>query len=385
VTTDVDHSPELHALIEISRKICTEAQSDALFQTILENAVRLGDAEGGTIYFYDEPSESLIFKFVISADPEVAKRLTGMHLKKGAGIVGKVAETLKTELVADTRGDPRFAKDFDRKTGFETRSILTVPLQFYDIETQSQTLVGVLQLVNKKVGSFGETDAQELEAFGGFAASLLTRAKLFERLRRQYLGTIASLAEAVDAKDPHTHRHSARVSAYSLLLARSIGFTPAQDFDLRISSLLHDIGKIGIPDAILQKRGALNDEEFGRIKTHPAEGARILRPVHLSTEIYEGILYHHEKWAGTGYPEKRKGTQIPLFARIIAFADAFDAITSARPYKAAHDFHDARQRVLGDVGTHFDPELAIVFCGLPLEEVPIEDQKRVDLQQAPET
>ena len=372
-TRQRDYSPELRALLEISRKITTEPESEALYQTILENAVQLTAAEGGTIYFYDEVTENLIFKFVISPDPEVAKRLTGMSIGKGAGIVGKVAETRKTDLVADARRDPRFAKDIDRKTGFQTRSVLTVPLQFYDPDTQSQTLVGVLQLVNKKRGNFGPQDVEELEAFGGFAASLLTRAKLFERLRRQYLGTIASLAEAVDAKDPYTNGHSKRVSAYSLQLARQLGLSPAQQFNLRVSSLLHDIGKIAVPDAILQKQGKLDAEEFARMATHPSEGVRILRPVRMSAEIYEGILHHHEKWAGTGYPERRQGSAIPLFARIIAFADAFDAITTERPYKKAVSFDEARRRILGDAGTHFDPDVAPLFCRLPVEETPAAD------------
>jgi len=361
--------PELQALLEISRKIATEPESEGLYQTILEYAVRLTDAEGGTIYFYDEPTESLIFKFVISPDPEVAKRLTGMRIKKGTGIVGKVAETLRTELVAETRKDPRFSSAIDRISGFQTRSVVTVPLEFYDRDTLSQTLVGVLQLVNKRKGNFGSADVQKLEAFGGFAASLLTRAKLFERLRLQYLGTITSLAEAVDAKDPYTHGHSVRVSAYSLMLAGALEMPPSQRFNLRISSLLHDIGKIGIPDAILQKEGALTAEEYGRMKTHPAEGVRILRAVNMVAEIYEGILHHHEKWAGTGYPQGRKGEDIPQFARIIAFADAFDAITTKRPYKQAQLFEQARQTILRDAGTHFDPELAPIFSALPLEQV----------------
>jgi len=369
MASDVDHASELRALLEISRKICTETESESLFQAILENAVRITDAEGGTIYFYDEPSEALVFKFVISPDPEVAKRLQGMTLKKGAGIVGRVAETLQTELVADTRKDLHFARNFDQKSGFETRSILTAPLEFYDTETESRTLVGVLQVVNNRQGGFDETDVKELEAFGGFAASLLTRAKLFDRLRRQYLGTVASLAEAVDAKDPYTHGHSLRVSAYSIRCGQALGLPPALVFNLHVSSLLHDIGKIGIPDKILQKNGKLDDEEFARIKTHTKEGVHILKPVHMSPETYEGILYHHEKWNGTGY-EKLQGTDIPLFARIIALADAFDTITTERPYKKAYSFSEGRAMVLRDAGTHFDPELAQVFCGMPLEEIP---------------
>jgi len=360
-------SSELVTLLAISRRITTEPTSEALYQTILEKAVQLTDAEGGTIYFYDETSNRLVFKFVISTNPEVVNRLKGLELEKGVGIVGTVAQTLQSDLVVDTGSDPRFAKTIDQITGFETRSVLTVPLHFYDDETQSRTLVGVLQLVNKRHGTFAGADVEKIEAFGGFTAALLTRANLLQRIRRQYLGTIASLAEAVDAKDPYTHGHSERVSAYSLALAEATGLSQAQLFDLRVSSLLHDIGKIAIPDAILLKQGYLTDEEYARIKTHCKEGVRILRPVQMPHAVYAGILYHHEKWDGSGYPEQRKGKDIPLFARFVAFADALDAITTERSYKKARTFDEARDNILRDAGKHFDPELALMFCSLALE------------------
>ena len=366
---DVGPSSEVAMLLGIGRRLCSEPTSEALFQTILEDAVALIGADGGTIYVYDSASDSLVFKFVISSNPDVANRLKGLTLKRGVGIVGQVAETLVTDLVADTRCDPRFAKDIDRKTGFETNSALTVPLHFFDDESQSRTLVGVLQLVNKKSGTFTESDVRKMEAFGGFAAALLTRANLFQRIRRQFLGTIASLAEAVDAKDPYTHGHSQRVAAYSVALGAALGLSRTQLFSLRVSSLLHDIGKIAIPDAILQKQAKLTDDEYARIQTHSQEGVRILRPVNMSAEVYEGILHHHEKWDGSGYPNKRKGNEIPLFGRIVAFADALDTITTERPYKKARSFEEARRVVLQDAGMHFDPDLAPTFCGLPHESI----------------
>jgi putative nucleotidyltransferase with HDIG domain len=373
---------ELQAILDISRKITTEPESDTLFQTILESALTLTDAEGGTIYFYDDKDESLIFKYVVSPDPEVAKRLKGMRVKKGIGIVGQVAQTLNTDLAADARSDPRFSSSIDRKSGFQTRSVLTVPLQFYDNESATRTLVGVLQLLNKRDGLFTCDDAAKLESMGGFAATILTKSKLYERLRRQYVGTVASLAEAVDAKDPYTHGHSLRVSAYSVALGKTIELSPAELFDLRVSALLHDIGKIGIPDAILFKVEKLTDEEFTRIKTHISEGARILQPANMHPQVYEGIIYHHERWNGKGYPEGLAGEHIPLFGRIISFADAFDTITTERSYKKAHTFDEGRAIVRKDAGSHFDPDLALRFCDLALEEIAKEGMENVlDLSQ----
>lgn len=360
---------QLEALLDISRKIAKEPEADSLYQSILEESVKLTGAEGGTIYFYEESTESLVFKYVISPDPEVVKTLTGLRLQKGEGVVGKVAETLRTDLVDDTSRAAKFKSSFDRYTGYRTESMLTVPLQFFDYGTKAQTLVGVLQLVNKAGGPFGKDDVDKVEAFGGFAASLLTKAKLHERLRRQYLGTVASLAEAVDVKDRYTHGHSLRVSAYASALGEAIDLPPERLFNLRVSALLHDIGKIGIPDRILHKRKNLTEREFERIKTHISEGTRILGPANMHAEVYEGIYYHHERWDGTGYPEQRAGKDIPLFGRIIAFADAFDTITTKRTYKPAFTFEAGRAIVRKDAGSHFDPMLAQRFCQLSLEEV----------------
>ena len=165
-----------------------------------------------------------------------------------------------------------------------------MPLYFFDSDRGRQTLVGVLQVINKRDGMFDKSDAATLEALGGFAASVLTRAALSERLERQFLGIIASLAEAVDAKDPYTAGHSRRVAAYSLAQWRALDLDLDEMFNLHIAGLLHDIGKIAVPDAILLKNGRLTDEEFEVIKTHTREGVRITQPVSMTPIIYEGIL-----------------------------------------------------------------------------------------------
>jgi putative nucleotidyltransferase with HDIG domain len=359
----------LKTLLELSRKLSTERNPDNLLKVILERSVATTGCEGGTIYSYDEEQNLLVFRHIISPDSAVVERLKGMTLKLGEGVAGRVAQTRRSELVSDALSDPRFARAIDQMSGYVTRSLLTVPLHYADPETGKHFLLGVLQLVNKSDGPFTMEDASWLEAFGGFAASLMARANLLAQIKRQYLGTIASLAEAVDAKDPYTHGHSLRVAAYSVALGEAIGLNPETLFDLRVSSVLHDIGKIAIPDVILLKKARLTDEEYAIIKTHTREGVRILKPVSFRPQIYEGILYHHEKWDGTGYPEQLQGHNIPLFGRIIAFADAFDTITTERPYKKAFSFDEGRQIVLRDAGTHFDPELAVEFTRLNLEEI----------------
>jgi putative nucleotidyltransferase with HDIG domain len=265
--------------------------------------------------------------------------------------------------------DPRFESGIDYESGFETRSILTVPLHYFDANSKEQKLVGVLQVLNKIDGVFTSRDAATLEAVGGITASLLTRAALTEQLKRQFIGMVASLAEAVDAKDPYTAGHSRRVMEYSLALGRAEGFSETALENLRVGALLHDIGKIAVPDVILCKPGRLDDEEYDKMKTHVNEGVRITIPVGMNAAVYRGIEAHHERWDGKGYPNGLAGEAIPINGRIIAFADAFDTITTARPYKKSYSFDVGRQRIREAAGLHFDPRLAEKFCDLPLEEI----------------
>jgi putative nucleotidyltransferase with HDIG domain len=362
-------APVRRALIEITSRLASSDHTDALFQSILTQAISITGAEGGTIFTYNNRRGELDFKFVVSPDTAVSNRLKGRSIPLGSGVAGKAAESLAVDLVPDTSKDPRFEKGVDRQSGFKTHSILTVPLHYFDANAYEQKLVGVLQVINKIEGGFTPNDATTLEAVGGIAASLLTRAVLTDRLKEQFLGMVESLAEAVDAKDPYTAGHSRRVMQYSLALGRAEGFTPLALESLRVGALLHDIGKIAVPDHILCKAGPLDDEEYRIIKTHVDEGVRITKPVEMDAGVYEGIEAHHERWDGKGYPNGLKGEGIPINGRIIAFADAFDTITTARPYKEAFSADVGRERIQEAAKLHFDPRLAEIFCELPLEEI----------------
>src|SRR5207253_2845585 len=181
--------------------------------------------------------------------------------------------------------------------------------------------------------------SQELEQF------VLDLKRAAEENRALFMGSIQMLAGAVDEKDPYTKGHSDRVTRYSVLIAKEMNQPEPFIETLRISALLHDVGKIGIEDRILKKPGALTPEEFEIMKTHTTKGANILRPVKQLREMLPGIELHHEALDGRGYPRGLKDDQIPMLARIIAVADTFDALTTNRPYQAAHDPNDALQIV----------------------------------------
>jgi len=176
-----------------------------------------------------------------------------------------------------------------------------------------------------------------------------------------FLGTARALASAIDAKDPYTRGHSARVNRYSVILARYHGLSEAEIRDIHVASLLHDVGKIGVDDAILKKPGKLTPEEFEVMKQHTVIGANIMAPIRQMTRLLPGLRSHHERWTGEGYPDRLKGEEIPLMARIIAVADSFDAMTTERPYQKAMTFEAALARLNDLKGSGYDEQIIESF------------------------
>jgi putative nucleotidyltransferase with HDIG domain len=176
-----------------------------------------------------------------------------------------------------------------------------------------------------------------------------------------YLQTITALAQTVDAKDKYTLFHSRNVTAYTLALADRLGITGDERNDLWNAALLHDIGKIGIPETILNKAGRLTTEEYEIIKTHPVKGCNILEPIIAFKNLLPAIRYHHERYDGKGYPDGLSGRYIPISARILAVADSFDAMTSNRVYRLSPGVDFALAQIEEHSGTQFDPNLAKAF------------------------
>jgi HD-GYP domain-containing protein (c-di-GMP phosphodiesterase class II) len=176
-----------------------------------------------------------------------------------------------------------------------------------------------------------------------------------------FMGTIKALADAIDEKDPYTRGHSERVNKYAVLLAKQMGLGKKEIREVHISSLFHDIGKIGIEDKILRKPAMLTDQEYTVMKQHPEKGAQILSKIKAMRDIIPGIRFHHERWDGSGYPLGMKGEQIPIAARIVAVADAFDAMTTNRPYQKAMAFDTAIARLLDLSEKVYDKKVVMAF------------------------
>ncbi|MEK7765933.1 MAG: HD-GYP domain-containing protein, partial [bacterium] len=262
--------------------------------------------------------------------------------------------------IPDAHRDARFNPEFDRKTGYHTRSVLAVPM----LDPQRRR-IGVVQVINKKGADvFSGEDEELLYAFASEAAVAIINVKLVEEQRQLFDSFITTMASALDARDRMTAGHTHRVTEYSMGIGRVLGMSRQQIERIRMAGMLHDMGKIGTPDAVLKKPGGLTKEEFEIIKQHAAYTRTIVRNLKLPPELRglaEEAAGHHERMDGSGYPDGLLGENIPLVARLMAVADVFDAITSKRHYREAMPIDEALGIIKNGRGNHFDPVCVDAF------------------------
>jgi HD-GYP domain-containing protein (c-di-GMP phosphodiesterase class II) len=235
-------------------------------------------------------------------------------------------------------------------------SVMAVPME----EKERPAGYGVFI---KKAGSrsFSSYDKQFVSIINNIVSPTMESLSLYNRLHVLYLNTVKALAAAIDTKDAYTHGHSFRVAKYSVAIGRNLGVAAADLSDLEVAGYMHDLGKIGIPEAILGKRGRLTGEEFEEIKKHPELTNKILEPINLPESVVKATMQHHERLDGLGYPLGLKGDDISHFARIIAVADVFDALTSARPYRDAMTVEDALMTLCEGIDHEFDRDVVNAF------------------------
>ena len=188
-----------------------------------------------------------------------------------------------------------------------------------------------------------------------------------QELARSYRATVRALANAVEARDAYTGKHAERVAAYGLEIAAAVGMRLSDRPEIEFGFLLHDVGKVAIPDAILFKTSRLNDEEFALMSRHPVIGYEILRDIDFLGDAKDVVRHHHERWDGEGYPDRLAGEEIPISARVFAVADTLDALTTDRPYRPASDFDTARRVIASVAGEQFDPGVVDAFEQVPVE------------------
>jgi putative nucleotidyltransferase with HDIG domain len=182
-----------------------------------------------------------------------------------------------------------------------------------------------------------------------------------QQLSQSYMATVRALSNAVEARDAYTGKHAERVARYAIEIGRELGLPRPDAPEIEFGFLLHDIGKLAVPDSILFKPGPLTAEERALMSRHTIVGAEIMRDIEFLAEASKVVRSHHERWDGGGYPDGLAGEGIPLTARVFAVADVFDALTTKRPYRAALSFEEAQEMILAESGTHFDPDIVAAF------------------------
>jgi HD-GYP domain-containing protein (c-di-GMP phosphodiesterase class II) len=348
----------LEALVSIIGEISSTLDRDLILNLIIENARRLLHAENSSLYLLDETSGDLVLH--IARDMHHTQ-LPPVRIPAGKGLIGHVVQTGESVLVLDAQADPRHFSGIDNISGIQTRSVLAVPLMSQPVilgeeaGTAQARIIGGLETVNRVEGHFTQDDTQLLRALANQAATVLHIANLYADANTLFLDTIKALVAAVDAKDPYTEGHSQRVSEFSVAIARQLGLSQEVIRQVRIGSLLHDVGKIGIQDSILLKPGPLTTEEYRVMKRHPSIGAAIMGKVRMLEEELPALDQHHERIDGKGYPLGLEGDQISLIGRIVAVADVFDAITSDRPYRQAVSSQEAIYMLRENTKGHLDP------------------------------
>jgi putative nucleotidyltransferase with HDIG domain len=339
----------LEHLTELTRYVNSTLNLETILETMLKISTETLNAEAGSILLIDEDTDELVFE---AATGEKKQKLNEIRVPIGEGIAGWVAREGKSVLIPDAQKDPRFFKKADQKTEFKTRSIIAVPLKTKD------KLIGVAEVLNKQGDEpFNIEDLDLLEALANQAAVAIENAKLYTSMKDLFRNTVRSLAEAIETKDVYTRGHSERVTAYSELIARELGFSEEEIESLNLAGLLHDIGKIGVDESILRKPAKLTDAEFAEIKKHPELAANILEAIPQLKGILAVVKHHHERYDGHGYPAGLKGGNIPYNARILSIADTFDAMSSKRPYRDPLPVSVCLDEILKCSGTQFDPDI----------------------------
>ena len=344
-----DAQNRLAAVYLANQIISSERDLRRLFERVMDQIFALIPAHNGVILLRDEKTGELITEYVKSGSGDAVISST---------IVSRALDHGEAVITYDAADDSRFGAGASI-IAQNIASAMCTPLVH-----QSERL-GVLYVDTRgTTHAFVKSDLELLVAFSGPAAIAIKNAQYVHKLERAYEDTLIAIANAVEARDHYTIGHTWRVTNFALEIARTLGWPEDQLELCGTGGLLHDVGKIAVHDAVLQKAGQLTEEEFARMKIHPERGARIVRDIERLVPIIPYCLYHHERYDGNGYPFGLAGEKIPIEGRLIAVADAFDAMTSNRPYRRGLHPEVALTEIVNGRGTQFDPLIvdALVVC-----------------------
>lgn len=321
---------------------------------IVEYATDMLDTKMGSLMLINKNTNTLE---IVAARGLSKKVIKSTEIHVGEGIAGMVAQEGKTIYCEDIENDVRFMRN--SKVKYSSKSFIAVPLKM------KNKVIGVLNVNSKRKGKqFSQRDIKLLDILADQTAVAIENIQLYRDMKGMYVGTIKTLAKAIDAKDPYTKGHSERVTNFAVEIAKEMGLPEKLVRNIEFASLIHDIGKIGIKDSLLTKPTRLSDSEYELIKKHPIIGEQIIAPIEFLTNVAPLILYHHEHFDGSGYLEGLKGEEIPIGARIINVADSFEAMISERPYSKSMTQHEAVKELKDKSGSQFDPKVVVAFLNI---------------------
>ncbi|MEJ2092559.1 MAG: HD domain-containing protein [Syntrophobacterales bacterium] len=343
-------------LLQLINKINSSLDIDTVLNCAMMTAEEALQAEASAIFEVDVDHGDLFFRL---ARGEKADKVKSLRLKLGEGVAGWVAQTGQAVIVPRTEADPRFNPGCDEHSGFQTRSILCVPLKHQD------RLLGVIQVLNKRPPlEFDQEDLELLTLLAQPIAVALANAQAYTRLAQVSRQVIKTLSKTVELRDPYTAGHQRRVALLAVTIAQEMGLDQDRRESLRVACTLHDIGKIVVPAEILSKPGRINPLEQELVKSHSRVGYEILKEIDFPGEIADFVLQHHERLDGSGYPAGLQGEEISLEARIIAVADVVEAMIFHRPYRPSLGVESALEEISQERGKGLDAKVVDACCRL---------------------
>lgn len=361
---------ELLAINEIISEINETNDLSKIYKVIVGKGAEILNCEEVSVMIVE--SEDKVDKLVVRESTD--KSIIGEKREIGIGVSGwvwKTGEPILIKSVKEGKKDKRF-KILNKPGSF---IVAPLNLKIYkspyalNVALKSRDTIGVLNFTNRLTGEvYSEEDLNTIVSYANLCAIAIEKAKFYNQTKEAYIGTVTALAAAIESKDKYTRNHLADVVKYSLLLGEKLGLSGIELEELHVSALLHDIGKIGIEDHILNKPGKLTPSEYERVKLHIEEGDKILKHVPYFDKIRELVRCHHEHYNGGGYPDKLKGESIPLGARILSITDAYDVMTTDRVYRKHLSYKEAVDELKKYAGAQFDPKLVDIFLEIVEKE-----------------
>ena len=355
---------KLSTLLEFGTRFASGADAARVMEQTLRAAIHNTDASAGYIMLVNEDGDRRELRTEVAVSLGEERSLPTAR-GWGEGLEGYVAETGK--MLSLARATPKRGQTAPTEEAFryDAEAALCIPLTEDDPNAQQTNVIGILTLLNHAPDHpFLDDDVDLARTLAGLVTMAVVNSRLYEDLRISFMRSLHALAKTLESRDAYTQGHSFRVSELCVMIAQKLHVAPEIVENLRNGALLHDVGKIGIPDAILCKPSRLTDEEFEIMQQHPVIGYEICKPLGLSDEILMLIRNHHEKLDGSGYPDGLKLGELPLPLRIICVADAFDAMSSSRPYRKAMDSELRTAQLNRFAGIQFDPVVVETLKGI---------------------